>query len=96
MVLSEKLLNKDKTRFTLFHRSQYRDHLPLRLPDLKVNDYEMKGSSSIKFFRSLVEEHLSGINHITTLENKLSKNLGLLHKPKPFLKVSTSPFSIVT
>ena len=42
MVLSEKLLNKDKTRFTLFHRSQYRDQLPLRLPDLKVNDYEMK------------------------------------------------------
>ena len=38
-------LNKDKTRFTLFHRPQDRDNLPLRLPALKINDYEIKRSS---------------------------------------------------
>ena len=32
-----------------------------------------------------MDEHLSWIDHINTLENKLSKNLGLLYKAKPFL-----------
>ena len=48
----------------------------------KTNDYEIKRSSSIEFLGILVDEHL---DHINTLENKLSKNLGLLYKAKPFL-----------
>ena len=32
-----------------------------------------------------MDEHLSWIDHINNLENKLSKNLGLLYKAKPFL-----------
>ena len=67
--------NKDKTRFTIFHRSQDRDNLPLPLPALKIDDYEIKRSSSIKFLGILVDEHLSWIDHINTLENKLSKKL---------------------
>ena len=78
-------LNEDKTRFTLFHRPQDRDNLPLQLPALKINDYEIKRSFSIKFLGILMAEHLSWIDHINTLENKLSKNLGLLYKAKPFL-----------
>ena len=35
-------LNEDKTRFTLFHRPQDRDNLPLRLPALKIDNYEIK------------------------------------------------------
>ena len=42
-------LNEDKTTFTLFHRIQDRDSSPLRLPILKINDYDIKRSSSIKF-----------------------------------------------
>ena len=30
----------------------------------------------------LVDEHISWIDHIDTLENKLPKNLGLLYKAK--------------
>ena len=75
-------LNEDKSRFTLFLATLF---LPLRLPALKINDYEIKRSSSIKFLGILVDEHLSWIDHIDTLENKLSKNLGLLYKAKPFL-----------
>ena len=33
----------------------------------------------------LVDEHLSCIDHINTLENKLSKNFDLLYKGKPLL-----------
>ena len=32
-----------------------------------------------------MDEHLTWIEHINTLENKLSKNLSLLYKAKPFL-----------
>ena len=78
-------LNEDKTRFTFFHRPQDRDNLPLRLPALKMDDYEIKQPSSIKFLGILVDEHLSWIDHINILENKLSKNVGLLYKAKPFL-----------
>ena len=74
-------LNEDKTRFTLFHRPQDRDNLPLRLPALEINDYEIKRSSSIKF--------LNWIDHINTLKNKLSKNLGLLYSAQPFLNAKT-------
>ena len=52
-------LNEDKTRFTLFHRPQDIDNLPLLLLALKINDYEIKLSSSIKFLGILVDEHLS-------------------------------------
>ena len=52
---------------------------------LKLNDYDIKKSSSIKFLGVLVDEHLSWPDHINILENKLSKNLGLLYKSKHFL-----------
>ena len=78
-------LNEDKTNFTLFHKSQDRDNLPLRLPVLKINNYEIKRSASIKFLGVIIDEHLSWIDHISIIENKLSKNLGLLYKAKRFL-----------
>ena len=78
-------LNGDKTRFTIFHRPQDRENPPVQLPAFKINDYEMKQSSSIKFLGILGDEHLSWIDHINTLENKLWKNVGLLYKAKPFL-----------
>ena len=33
----------------------------------------------------MVDEHLNWKDHINVIENKLSKNLGLLHKAKQFL-----------
>ena len=75
-------LNEDKTRFTLFHKLQDRDNLPLQLPVLKINNYEIKRSTSIKFLGVMVDEHLNWKDHINVIENKLSKNLGLLHKAK--------------
>ena len=83
--MNKLFLNEDETRFTLFHRPQDRDNLSLRLPALKINDYEMKRLSSIKFLGIFVDEHLSWVDHINTLENKLSKNLGLLYKTKSSL-----------
>ena len=77
-MVSSKSLNEDKTRFTFFHRLQDRDQLSLQLLVLKINNYEIKRSSSITFLRVIVVEHLNWKDHINVIENKLSKNLGLL------------------
>ena len=79
------LLNGGKTKLTLFHKPRDKDNLPLQLPNLKINNNEIKRSSSIKFLGVLVDENLTWIDHITLVENKLSKNLGLLHKAKNYL-----------
>ena len=43
-------LNEDKTRFTLFHKLQNGVNLPLQLSVLKINNYNIKRSSSIKIY----------------------------------------------
>ena len=68
-------LNEGNTEFTLFHKSRHKDNLPLQLPNLKINNNEIKRSSSIKFLAVLVKEDLTWIDHITLVENKLYKNL---------------------
>ena len=78
-------LNEGKTKFTLFHKPRDKDNLPLQLPNLKINNNQIKRSSSIKFLGVFVDENLTCIDHITLVENKLSKNLGLLHKAKNYL-----------
>ena len=77
--------NEGKTKLTLFHKSRDKDNLSLQLPNLKINNNEIKRSSSIKFLGVLVDENLTWIDHITLVEKKLSKNLGLLHKAKNYL-----------
>ena len=96
MVSSKQSLNKDKTKFRIFHKLQDRDNLPLQLPVLRINNYEIKRSSSIKFLGVMVDEHLNWKDHINVIENKLPKDLGLLHKVKQFLnaKVMKSLFFI--
>ena len=73
----------------LFHKLQDRDNLPLQLPALKINDYKIKRSISIKFLEVMVDEHLNWKDHINIIENKLSKKLRLLYKAKQFLNVKS-------
>ena len=74
MVWGNKLsLNEDETRFTLFYRHQDRDNLSLGLPALKINDYEIKWPSLIKFLEILVDEHLGWIDHINFRKQTIKK-----------------------
>ena len=63
-------LNEGKTKFTIFHKPRDNDNLPLQFPNLRMNNYEIKRSSSIKFLGVLVHENLTWVDYITTLENK--------------------------
>ena len=68
-------LNESKTKFTLFHKSWDKDNLPLKLPILKINNFEIKRTTSIKFLGIMVDENLTWKDLIDILENKLTKIL---------------------
>ena len=78
-------LNKDKTKYAFFHKAREKDNIPLKLPSLFINDNEIKQITSIKFLGVLIDEHLTWKKHITVIENKVSKNLGLLHRARRVL-----------
>ena len=48
-------LNKNKTKYTLFHKAREDDNLPLKLPSSFVRDREITGITSIKYLRSLID-----------------------------------------
>ena len=62
-------LNKDKTKYTFFHKAREKDNIPLKLPSLFINDREIKRITSIKYLGVLIDEHLTWKEHITVIEN---------------------------
>ena len=78
-------LNTGKTKYTFFHKSKKRYDIPLRLPLLKINGYVIERQSSIKFLGVLLDETLSWKDHISIIETKIAKNIGLLYKAKNFV-----------
>ena len=78
-------LNIKKTNYTLFHKNSTKDDLPLKLADLNIVNSVLKRQSSIKLLGVMLDENISWKGHIKTVENKLSKNIGLLCKSKQLL-----------
>ena len=83
--ISNKLsLNVKKTKYSFFHKPSKKDDIPLVLPKLNINS-EIARTESIKFLGVLSDENLSWKTHIKYIENKISKNIGILFKARPFL-----------
>ena len=78
-------LNVDKTKYTLFHKTSQADNLPLKLPNLTINGKIINRENSIKFLGVVLDQHISWNEHIRIVENKISKNIGLLCKAKYLL-----------
>ena len=84
--ISNKLsLNVKKTKYSFFHKPSKKDDIPLVLPKLNINNSEIARTESIKFLGVLLDENLSWKTHIKYIENKISKNIGILFKARPFL-----------
>ena len=73
-------LNVEKTKYPFFHKPSKKDALPLRLPKLIINNYEIQREESIKFLGVLLDQHLTWKEHIKLTENKIAKNIGILYK----------------
>ena len=52
-----------------------KDDIPLRLPKLITNNYEIQRGKSIKFLEVLLDQHLTRKEHIKLTENKIAKNI---------------------
>ena len=78
-------LNVKKNKYSFFHKPSKKDDIPLVLPKLSINNSEIAKTESIKFLGVLLDENLSWKTHIKYIENKISKNIGILLKVRPFL-----------
>ena len=78
-------LNVEKTKYSLFHKPSRKDDLPLLLPRLLIKKHKVERVKSIQFLGVLLDENLSWKDHITYVENKITKNIGLLYRAKLFL-----------
>ena len=71
-------------KYSIFHRVKTND-IPLLQKKKKINDHQIKQEESIKKCSVLLDENLTWKPHIKYIENRITKNFGLLFKTKPFL-----------
>ena len=50
------------------------------MPSLRLNGNITERENSLKFLRVILDEHLTWKTHIQLIENKVSKNVGVLYK----------------
>ena len=68
------------------------DSLPLQLPAMILNNIEIKRENSVKFLGIIIDENLTWKNHIEVVENKISKNIGVLYRACHLLDFKNLPF----
>jgi len=78
-------LNVEKTKFILFHKASKAENIPLKLPNLLINNKIIKRELTTNFLGVLLDEKLSWKFHIKYIEGKISKNIAILYRAKPFL-----------
>ena len=52
---------------------------------LMIDNNNIERKSSIKFFAVMLDKHISWIDYVRTVENKIAKNIGLLYHIGQFL-----------
>ena len=83
--LNAKKQNKKKTKYVLFHKVSMCNSLPLQLPTTIFNKIEIKRENSVKFLDVIIDENLTWKNHIEVVENRISKNIGVLYRASHLL-----------
>ena len=79
--LANKLsLNVEKTKYMLFHKLTDQENIPLKLPSFQLNGNIIETDHSLKFPGVILDEHLTWKKHINLIENKVSKNVGIVYK----------------
>ena len=71
---------KKKTKHVLFHKVTMFDSVSLMLPTTTFNNIETKRENFVRFLGVIIDENLTWKNHIEVIENKISKNTGVLYR----------------
>ena len=82
-------LNIEKTKYVFFHKPTQSDNLPLKLPNLFINNNPIVRTEAIKFLGIIIDENLSWKKHIKTIESKMACAIGLLYKTRQFLNIES-------
>ena len=82
-------LNVKKTKYILFCKRSKVDDLPLRLPSLYINNTQISRVYETTFLGVIIDESLNWNKHILSIENKISKNIGILYKAKQVLEIES-------
>ena len=82
---SNKFLNVDKTKWSLFLPLSKRQFLPQTLPNLLIEDIYIKREHVIKTLGVFIDENLSWKQHIEILSSEISKSIGILYKSRNVL-----------
>ena len=61
------------------------DSFPLQLPAMTLNNNEIRRENCVKFVGVIIDENLTWQNHIEVVENKISKNIGVLYRASHLL-----------
>ena len=86
MVKANKLsLNTGKTKYLFFHKQSTRDSIPLRLTTILFNSIKIKRESFTKFLGVVIGEDITWNKHIEFVEDKISKNIGILYRASHYL-----------
>ena len=59
--------------------------LPLQLPTITFNSIKIKRENSVRCLGVIIDENLTWKNHIEVIENKISKNIGVLYRASHLL-----------
>ena len=72
--------------------------IPLKLPILKINNHIIKRETFIKFLGVFIDENVTWETHINYLNEKISKNIGIMYKARKYLSFNNMKslyFSII-
>ena len=78
-------LNIKKTKYTFFCSHLDEDEIPLKLPNLEINQSIIHRVRTTKFLGVYIDENLNWKKHISILENKIAKNIGIIAKARKYL-----------
>ena len=78
-------LNVDKTKWFLFHPLSKKQSLPQTLPNLPIENIQIKREHVTKFLGVFTDENLSWKQHIGVVSSKISKSIGILYKSRDVL-----------
>ena len=59
--------------------------IPLQLPTMTFNNIKIKRKNSVKFLGVTIDENWTWKNHTEVIENKISKNIGILSRASHLL-----------
>ena len=85
-LLANKLsLKARKTKYLFFHKPSVCDSILLRLPTITFSNIEIKRESFLKFLGVIIDENITWNKHKELVENKISKNIGILYSASHYL-----------